>query len=110
MRLGKVIGRKECNFGIWQNPGDVTYLMAADTPNASQVVYAADGYDVWTHVNGKLDLQATNLSAENAAKVVVAEYFLAKAARVLQRDPKQNASEIMGILERGYQSGKRPGP
>jgi hypothetical protein len=99
--LADLVGKSECNCWIRNDPGDVAYLAAADTPGASQIVYATGGYDVWT--TGAHNLQATNLSIEDAAKVVVAEYHLAKAARIKARHPDLSADEIMKTLAKGYQ-------
>jgi hypothetical protein len=106
-RLADLIGESECNTMINYDPksGDVAYLIAVDTPRASQVVYADQGYDVWAW-NPTIsygDLQSTNLSIDAAAKVVVAEYHLAKTARVLQHRKDMTADEVMTILAKGYQ-------
>lgn len=98
-KLATEIGKFECNVVIVSRPGDVAFLQAVDTPGATEIVYAADGYDAW--LDGHL--QKTDLSLKQAAEIVVNEYFLAKTARILTRDPTQNADEIMKRLFAGYQ-------
>jgi hypothetical protein len=107
MELADLIGRSECNACICQDPGDATYLMAVDTPGASQIVYASGGYEVWTCGPDRLHLQSPDLSLEDAAKVVVAEYHLAKAARIRVRNPNMSIDTIMKKLAKGYQGKKK---
>jgi hypothetical protein len=102
-KLALLVGKSECNCFINPAGSDVAFLYAADTPNASQVAYASGGYDIWVRgVNGA-DLQATDLSIEDAAKVVVAEYHLAKAARIKARHPEMDTNTILKKLADGYQ-------
>lgn len=101
LELAKLIGKSECNCRIAFGQGDVPFLSAAHTPKPSQVVYASEGYDVWTHDGPAL--KAADLSIEDAAKVVVAEYHLAKAARIKARDPSLDIDTIMKTLAEGYQ-------
>ena len=103
MRLAEEIGKHECNVAIYPAGGDVAHLIAVDTPGASEVVYVVGGYDVWTYEGGRQRLQASDLSCEQAAEIVVSEYFLAKAARVKQLYPHLDAEQIMAHLREGYQ-------
>ena len=102
-RLAEVIGKHECNVAIKLADGDVASLTAVDTPGASEVVYVVGGYDVWTYEGGRQRLQAGDLSCEQAAEIVVSEYFLAKAARIKQHSPHLDADQIMAKLREGYQ-------
>lgn len=103
LKLARLVGKSECNCLLHHERGDVAFLYAAHTPNPSQVVYASGGYDVWTNNGGGLHLQASDLSIKDAAKVVVAEYHLAKAARIKARDPSMDTDTIMKKLAEGYQ-------
>lgn len=103
MKLAELVGKSECNTFIQRPLGDVAFLIAADTPDASQIVYASGGYDVWVWKGENMTIQSTDLSIEDAAKVVVAEYHLAKAARIKTMRPDLDIKDIMNTLTEGYQ-------
>lgn len=104
-RVAKLVGPFECNCGMSVAGADVASLQAVDTPDASQIVYASGtGYDVWTGRGNQLKLQKTELSAEDAAVVIIIEYLTAKAARVKAHKPHMEVSEIMRRLINGYQN------
>jgi len=104
-KLAQYLTKKwEVNVGIvCPTDGDVPYLYAAAVPTPSQITYAANGYDVWVQGPERYDLQSTDLTLEQAAEVVKAEYFLAKAARTKANYPHLALDEIMKTLEAGYQ-------
>jgi hypothetical protein len=100
-QLAELVGKSECNCLIRPAGSDVAFLYAAHTENASQVVCASGGgrYDIWTRDG----LQRSDLSIDDAAKVVVAEYHLAKAARIKARYPSMDIGIILKTLSDGYQ-------
>src|SRR5262245_487965 len=100
-----IMQKAEVNVMIQPSGADVAYLMATDTPHASQIVYATDGYDVWkwVSISNGYHLQASDLTIEQAAEIVIAEYFLAKAARIKEHSLHLSIDEIMTTLRRGYQ-------
>lgn len=105
-RLAERLGKYEVNSVIKQDPGDVACLQMLDTPGGSQAVYAdpkVDAYDIW---NSEGHLQKPNLTIGETVEVLVAEYFLAKAARVKQHRPDLSVDEIMVTLRAGYQKSR----
>ena len=114
-RLMRVAEKKEINMAIYppnyKSPtgeivSDVPFLIAVDTPDASQIVFDpnSDRYDAWSNDGAKL--LTGNLSLAKAAKLVTTEYFWAKATRVKAHHPDADINEIMAELERGYQNKK----
>jgi len=104
-QVARLVSQFECNCGMQMAGTDVAFLQAVDTPNASQVVYASGGYDVWNRndAGDEMNIQATDLTAEDAAAVIIIEYLSAKAARVKVHKPHMTIPEIMHILVNGYQ-------
>lgn len=102
MALAKMIGRSEVNCLISPaTNSDVAFLQATDTPGASQIVYVSGDYDVWA--DGGTRMRAHDLSINDAAEVVVTEYFLAKATRIKAHSPHMEIADIMNRLRSGYQ-------
>jgi hypothetical protein len=112
-RLAKFIqsSKKEINFTIFpatfkakdgRTVNDVPFLSAANTPDASQVVYdGMQSYDAWAP-DGK-SIRATGMSVNAAADLVVSEYFDSKTARIKALNPNINTKEIIERLNAGYQ-------
>jgi hypothetical protein len=109
-KLAQFIGaRYECNFMIQVSRDDVAYLRAVDAHRASQIVYATDThlYDVWTFDG--LVLKKPGLALEQAAELVVREYFTAKAARIVKHSPHLKRDQVLAKLYEGYQQKKPEG-
>lgn len=115
-RLAKMIAKKEVNVAVLpsvykdtmgRRVQDVCYLIALHTPSPSQIVYNGEDYDVWTvepTIDGpRLHMQKPGLTMKQAAEVVIAEYFLAKAARIKAASPDIEIDAIMHALWNGYQ-------
>jgi len=110
-RLADHLKRKEINFGIapaehkdsrGRTVRDVPFLQAVNTPDASQIVCDAKGrYDAWSPDGS--EIRSSNLTLEQASKLVWTEYCFAKVARIKERDPTVNVDKLMRTLERGYQ-------
>jgi hypothetical protein len=77
---------------------DVACLVADEVDNPSEIVYAVDGYDVWKE--GK-PVQF-NLTAEQAAEIVIREYKQAKIERIMVRmygpNWRKHRKKLAGVL------------
>jgi hypothetical protein len=106
-RLADEISPAEVNFVINLTPrGDVPNLEMLDTSGSPQMVYAdqsTDTYDFWS--SGKL--VKPNIPLEEAARIMIQEYFVAKAKRIQKHHPHLSKTWIMKRLWEGYQ---RKGP
>jgi len=110
-RLANHLKRKEINFGIapagykdsrGRTVQDVPFLQALDTPDASQIVCDGDDrYDAWSSDGS--EMRSSNMTLEQASKLVWTEYCFAKVARIKERDPTVDVDKLMRTLERGYQ-------
>jgi hypothetical protein len=106
--LQRVIGTYEVNTVMNQDPGDVAFVSAVDTPNASQICFAdRAGYDVWRVENGKLRLVKTKLDIGAAANIVIMEYMVEKVRRAKRLNPALRSYSDKALLThllKGYQS------
>jgi hypothetical protein len=104
--LLQLVKKKEVNVAIYSTASDVPFMVALDTPDASQIVCDESGklYDAWSS-NGA-EMRSVNLTKSQAAELITKEYFWAKAARAKQSNSNLkdlSIGEIVQILERGYQ-------
>jgi len=109
LTLQQIIGTFEVNTVMLRPTGDVVFVQAVDTPDASEVCYASGGYDVWRWRKGKRRLAETDLDVGAAANVVIMEYMRAKVRRAKKNDPRlreYSDDELLTHLLKGYQGGK----
>jgi hypothetical protein len=107
MELAAAMSPAEVNFVINRSPrGDVSNLEMLDTPGSPQMVYtdeSRDSYDFWSAKTGKLRLEKSDVPLEEAARIMINEYFSAKAQRIKKLKPDIPMDYIMKKLREGYQ-------
>ena len=103
--LATILNQSEVNYLLVPPGSDMGYIEMVDTPRAPHAIYDPDSksYDIWKWGNKWPVMKHPCLTVEDAAEVLTAEYFMAKAKRVRKHHPDLKLPEILKKLRRGYQ-------
>ena len=104
-KLADILRKSEVNFYLRTPGSDMGYIEMADTLRGPHAIFdpTTKTYDIWRWGRKRAVMKERDLSAEDAAEILITEYFLAKAKRIRKRRPDLSVQEIMQTLRRGYQ-------
>ena len=111
-KLADVLHQHEINFVLVPMTADMAYIEMCDTPRGPHAIFDPHSktYDIWKWGRKRPGMKYSDLSAEDAAEILITEYFMAKAKRVRKNFPDMSMTKIMETLRHGYQKKQRGEP